>query len=561
MPNFKLSRGKTGCFAVFCLLLITIATSAQTPSNDAYQNQQRARRLLQMDAEIKALPDVEIRCQLRVNILTFVYSNDARSEYAAAEPVLIALFEEMAANEKLLNNRPKYWRNSIALLLRKRAPETAKKIEAKYIKEVDTSMEDYQDLRTKGSADELADLGIARLRPDDHAIFPIIYGDVRQKDLRAAQRMSSAALDLGEKYPGAQQVALLYRIFDAVTVLNGPPAPQSPEAMLRYYRCVVAGARTEIGKPEPNAYVVTVLPLRRAMQKIKQADPALYAEAQAILAQYYKTLSITTLAKQEADDRIEASSDKLETAIAEAEAAKSSLVRDYLWTRASQMAIQKRYYRKAVDLLMKASPDMSILSTPKRRDEYILAMVVRDAMQKQDWDSATYAISNIKDDVERAKAMMEVGSNWGRLDKDPLNPSGALVAEGLDLIEKATPDPYCICQVAEAVRSLSFPTLKTREGYPAQTERAVRIVNRIPTTAADAKAGTPERAEFVRKTLFGALGCITMLFRPLMDSAPRPDAALANQINVKEWRLAANITIEMARKYPMPQTAPPNSTF
>ncbi len=76
MPNIKLFLGKPICFAIFCVLLITVASSAQTPTNDAYDNQQRARRLLEMDAEIKSLPDVEIRCQLRFNILEFIYSKD-----------------------------------------------------------------------------------------------------------------------------------------------------------------------------------------------------------------------------------------------------------------------------------------------------------------------------------------------------------------------------------------------------------------------------------------------------------------------------------------------------
>src|SRR5437870_2209535 len=137
MFNKMLMRMAAGLAVAFCV----IASDAQAPraanvpllDAKSYETQQRARRLLQMEAEIKTLPDVEVRCQLRFNILEFVYSKDARSEYGNAEPILTAFFEDMAANEKQFASRAKYWRNDMALLLRKHAPETAERIEAKYV--------------------------------------------------------------------------------------------------------------------------------------------------------------------------------------------------------------------------------------------------------------------------------------------------------------------------------------------------------------------------------------------------------------------------------------------
>jgi hypothetical protein len=45
---------------------------------------------------------------------------------------------------------------------------------------------------------------------------------------------------------------------------------------------------------------------------------------------------------------------------------------------------------------------------------------------------------------------------------------------------------------------------------------------------------------------------VSYLFRPILNLPPS-DLDLVNQIKVKEWRLAARVEVEKARRYPPPQ--------
>jgi hypothetical protein len=82
------------------------------------------------------------------------------------------------------------------------------------------------------------------------------------------------------------------------------------------------------------------------------------------------------------------------------------------------------------------------------------------------------------------------------------------------------------------------------------------MINRIPTTGENLAAGTPERSEYVSRTVSRALPCIDYLFRPVTPTSPVPDLALAAQINLKEWRLMAQISAERYRRYLRPVNPP-----
>ncbi len=526
------------------------------PTLDAatYENQQRARRLLQMDTEITTLPDVEIRCQLRFNILEFVYTKEARTEYPAAEPLLIAFFEEMAAHEKQLATRTTYWRNSMALILRKYAPETAKMIEAKYVNEVDTSGADYEELRKPG-ADQKAIVGraIERVRTGKN-IWGIIniFETVKRTDKDAAEQIVVAVLDYAEKRPEPEATVLLHQLI--VSPLNPPTLVFSDGNMLRYYQCLVAGADVQLSKAKPDAYLYLLSPLRRALPKLKELDKRLYADAQAAIARYRTSLSKEALAKDEALERIEVSDDGLEQTIAEAESATDQQAKDYFWGWAASRAAQKGEYRQAVELMMKASHNLGMPTRPNGRDEDLLARVARPAIRKRDYDAATYAIDRIQDKLVRAEAMLELGDELGRFAKDRVQ-AVAIVTNALDLMEMTAPGPWSICLVGNS-RYLLMNSGHSPIGLQELTARAVMMVNRIPTQGADAKAGTPERAEFMLKTLSRALGCVGYIFRPVMPGGLAPNPDLASRIKIKEWRLAAEIEAEKARRYPPPASLP-----
>ncbi len=554
MPSTKLSTGKYVCCVIFCTLLFSIIYSAQTPAvDDPYQNQQRAIRLLAFDDEIKTLPDVEIRCQLRFTILQFIYKNEVKSEYPNAEQLLATFFVEMTTNEKLLSPyRIRNWGNSMALLLRNHSPDMAKRIEAKYVHDVDTSEKDFDDLMDgRGNKQEIVNRAIARVAADNDAFRTInLFNSVKRTDKEAAQRIFQAVLDSAEKHPEAPRSAYtMYTMLDAS--LNPPAFTVEPEKMLRYYRCLVASSRIALATSNRQNYSITIDPLRRILPKIKEADKVIYSDGSAVIAKYLETLSKEELRKDSAMERVKTSDDQIEQALTEAEAAPNPQQRDLFLGWAATLAVAKKDYHHAVDLMLKTAPDLGIASRPKGRDEDMINRIVRPAYRNKDYDDAYYAIGHIKDDLIRAKIMMEAGWERGRMNIKGRDEAASYVINALDLLEMTAPDFESISRMGNTRSLLTMLGSKPAMTLDDFTARAVRAINRIPATGADAKPGTPERADYVTKILSPTLSSIDYIFHPVWDSSPCPDPKLADEIKVKEWRLAAKIAAESFRRYPL----------
>lgn len=532
-----------------CLMLASVVAFLPTIStaqtvDSAYENAQRVKALLLLEPEIRSLPDVEVRCQLRFNILEFIYSKEVRSEYGNAEAIMITFFDEMAANEKQLGNRHLFWRNKTAILLRKHDPETAKKIEAKYVPEVDTFGDEFESLRPNSNLAEVVERTIETLnKRQDLGSILNIYEGVRRFSPESGSRILDAALKVSEEQPIPKDAATLDRMVDQV--LN-PPAPTvSEEHLIKYYRILVAASRIELAKPTPDgSYVATMWPLRRALPKIKVVDQGLYSEAQSIVLKYRKSLPKGQLAREEADDRIEAADNKPERAIAEAESATSPEVKDYLWGRASQIAGIQKNYKQAVDLLMKAGPTVGVADQPAARDLRLSTLAYR-AQNSGEYESARYAIGFIKDDTSRARSLLEYSFDFGRMNQIDRPKAVELAFEAIGQLERAGPTPDSICTVGN-IRHIVLPVT-----VGDLTARTVRLVNMVSPGELSVKGSTDQK-ELVMRPLTRMIPCVSHLFRPILNLPPS-DLDLVNQIKVKEWRLAARIEVEKARRFPLAQ--------
>lgn len=537
--------------AVMVLLGLSCAAAGQTKRTtpvDAktYENQQRARRLLALEDDIRTLPDIPVRNQLRHDLLTFIYSNDVRTEFPAADPILMTLLDDLAANEAR-SDAGSYLRNDIALLLRKHDPETAKRVEAKYKFEVDTSRDDSDTIRKKpGDRKAIIDRSIERLRSGRGSSSLIgIYDAVVSVDLVGAGEILAALLDHVEKRSDREAARGLYYLLNS-SLDRHPPASLPAGFMVRYYRCLVASARDDLAAK--NQYVTDELVgLQLVMPEMKETDDALYADARSVIDRYRTTLAPDELARFDAEGRISGADDKVAAAMAAAESAATPASRDYLWYRAAQQAAIQKQYRLATDLIMRSGPELGNVQNGWNRDEY-LRLISMWSSRNLDSVAANYAIGHITGEVVRARAMLEFASFYPGSDVAKQQQQTTL-ANGISLLEMNTPDADSICA---AVNSRSLLAVKG-SGLDDFAARVIRIVNRVPTPGADAKAGTPDRNDFVLRSVTRAMPCVASLFRPAASTGPVPDAALVDKITVKEWRLAATLQAETQRKYPLPR--------
>lgn len=551
MPRHRLSPAKVTCFACWFALSFAVAAVAQTPANQAYENEQRAVRLLQFDKEISSIPEPELRIPLRFNILEFIYTNEVRSQYAAVEPLMSAYFQDLKALEKTLVPGTSYQKNRISLLLRKHYPEMAKIVEAKYMIQVDTSGEDYEELRKEKDPNEIVDRAIERLKNSNSlASASNIYDSARRRSPELGARLLNAALESAEKNPTPDNASWLERL--TTDVLNPPPPEVTPVQMLRYYKILVMAARSELSRAYPTDYFVrTSWPLRRALPNIEKVDPRLYSEGRVIVANYRKFLSKEQVTKEEADDRIEGAPDKLAQAIKEAETASTVELKDYYWSRAAQIASPTREgdHKPAVDLLMKATPTVGT-SDPKSRDQR-LRILAYWAQVFRDYEGAKYAVDRIQDDQIRANALLAYANEFGRMNISERPKAAAIADDAIRQIEKTGPTDRSVCDIGN---SRSLMTLLTPfTNINDLTTRTVQIINEFPSNITKAEPGTTERSEFVTLSTRSMILCSGFIFHPVWTSSAVPNPELANEIKAKEWRLAAQIEAEKYRNYPLTQ--------
>ena len=221
-------------------------------------------------------------------------------------------------------------------------------------------------------------------------------------------------------------------------------------------------------------------------------------------------------------------------------------MRDYFWYRASQLAAIKKDFSRAIELLIKAGPEIPFSGRVMLRDDQFAAIASQAERAKQ-YDAANHAISLIKNDAVRARAMLLTGNEIARMNQAERDRQIVTIDNALSLLEMSIPEPDTICWAGNSryLLTMSRPVV-TLDDF---TARMVRIINRISTAGSDAAAGTPKRDEYVTKILARGLNCVGYIFRPVTSATAPPNPDLIEQIKVKEWRLAAMIQAEISRKY------------
>src|SRR5260221_2427324 len=141
--------------------------------------------------------------------------------------------------------------------------------------------------------------------------------------------------------------------------------------------------------------------LKGALPGIQESAPNLYTEAQAMFVVLDTRLNKNDREREEAYARIEASDDKLQQVIAEAESTNDKDLKESFWNWAAKLAVSGKKYRMAVDLIMKVEPDEKgvILGG----NGFLIYLVIPQAIKDKDFDAAEYALKRVSEDEEKAE--------------------------------------------------------------------------------------------------------------------------------------------------------------
>ncbi|CAN5388329.1 hypothetical protein BH10ACI2_BH10ACI2_19240 [soil metagenome] len=539
-------------------LISTISLNAQAPpkpnatqekpsaaaEEKEYQNRQRARQMLLMKGEIKALEDTAMRCLVRLEIVRFIYENDVRGEFDSADGIAVEYFEDIAANpDQIPEVNAGRWQNFILTMLRQKSPDLAKKVEKKYMAKVDSSVADLQELNESNTR-QIADRTIAKIVSGDVSTYALtIHDKIRTTDPNSADRILAALLGNFEKTADASKFALLLDFIRENYVRPTTPV----ELKSRYLGFVVARARGQVSDADtgPTARFVLRM-LKSALPFIQESLPNLYTEAQAMFVVLDARLNKNNRESEEAYARIEASDDKLRQVIAEAEATNDKDLKESFWDWAARLALEAKKFRMAVDLMMKVGPHDK--AAAYNSNAFLIYHVIPQAIKGNDIEAAEYAIKNISSDDGKADGLFVIAKAY--VDANDKQQAFEMLERALKLVEKGDADPDKVNAIL-----VNLPTaiaIDKTKGFETAS-LAIKIANHLPTPTVDDKVGSASRQKYLGNVLMRVAWALIPAFKVLAKADPGFASATADEFRLKDWKLLAQAVVETERKYPMPQ--------
>ena len=249
--------------------------------------------------------------------------------------------------------------------------------------------------------------------------------------------------------------------------------------------------------------------------------------------------------RDEASARIAASDDKLRQAIAEAEATNDKDLKKFFWHWAARLALEAKKYQMAVDLQMKVEPE-------DNRDTFdinafLIYHVIPQAIEGKNLEAAEYGIKHITDDEGKAEGLFLIAESY--LDADDKQQAFDTLERALKLLDKGEISADKVNTIfGNLSTAIAIDKLKGFE----TASLAIKIANHLPTPTAEDKIGTPSRQKYLENILMPVAWRLIPAFKALAKSDVGFASTTAEEIRSKDWKLLAQVFVEIERKYPMP---------
>jgi hypothetical protein len=519
------------------IVLLTIATGAfaQSPKTSPSAAQQFIVRKQQLvddfELQMKELPYAAVRVYIRYKLAEWLWKK-GKDDTGRAEGLAVKALEEVyTKREELAGSSRFQLTTDLFALLDTHAKETSVRLKAKH------------------ELDEDSDLfsGFGQLKNKD--------GDqaVAQKLINALAKpgninnMVNPLLNSLRAIKSAQFPVVLGTFLDAVesgraTVNNGTlysflmhfNDPQTPPALkARYFALVVARARAATQTPDPIVYPL----LASAITSFGEGSDLL-PEAVALKTALAVAETAANRAQREAQERVDASADKLAAYIEEAEKSENPSLKSSLYRRAAGEAKRTGKFGVAIDVIGKVREI--------DKDEYIkdwadgeLTSIVKLALEKNEVEAALAAADSIDDRIDRADGW-KMAAEYFDAKKDT-----AAARDAIQKMLKIMSEPYTGedgLRVHGLVRMLPTVQKIDKLDLPQAISMTARAINDYPTPGAEDRAGTSKYSNYVFNTMW--LNMSLPRIMPLLLSTDRADAVdLAERINKREVRIVADLVL------------------
>lgn len=526
---------------VFCFSLNTGAQS-QTEKKEIYQNQQRAQSLSFLKNDIKTAEDAPMRCFLRAQIVKFIFERKITTHSETAKSFALDCLDDIAKNPAQFSAaQSAFWKSTIISLLRVNLPGIAAKAEKKYfLSEEDSGLSDFYELNSTSDSNGVANKIISKIANGEisEKILSLFY-KLREKNSDASFRVLDALLKFFENSGNETKFAHAINVLSVYYLGNSTPLELKKRFL---YFAVKLGQNALLESDKSNSYNQGRDILEISLPEIKQVIPAIYEQASAIYLTLDSKISKTSREKKDALQRIEESENQLQQTITEAEAAENKTLKDDLWMSAARLAVEKKEFRTAVDSVMKIESKVEIFNV--WRNQFLVDEVLTSALRENDFESPEYLLKQIEDVNERGRGTLKIASRFVEL-KNSARAFEELEA-ALEILGKAANSTTKVRIFLSAV-PIAAKIDKTKTFDVASA--VIKVINRLPTPSVDEKIETDARQKYVENVLLPNSFNIVAAFKILAKEDATFAFPLAQEIQRREWRLAAEISAEGEKKY------------
>jgi hypothetical protein len=532
-------------FLVALFLFLFSNSFAQQTSNAQLEtklNEQIAYNLNYKKDEIKLIDDSPLRCALNIKIATFIFEKKILNYYDSSNSLLIGCLVDI--KEHVLEfdgSHATFLQAHIFSLLKKYSPNEAEAIEKKYNNDKEQSILSY--LQELDKTNNVGNVTTKIVSDINKGIVPntilFVYFKLQQKSPSDAVRLLDALLPYFENIQNfINYQTIVVPHFSSVYL-----AETTKEATRnRFLQLTIALGQKAIIETENTSLTKTSLDLlRSSIPIIKKQSESDYQKATAIFLTLSSKNALENKEESEIYERIRNSKDKLEQTISEASEVKNTILKDRLWIKAARIALSEKKFQISVECIQKIeSTETQFISW---RYQFLIDDVLPQILKSNDFDSADYLIKQIENSGEKGRALLLVASKYIEL-KDVLT-AQTKIDEAMLLFEKLENNTDKMKLTLSAVGI----ALKVNKNQAFDiVNSTIKTINNIPSPTSDEKIGTESRKKYVNQISLDVSSSLGTSFDLLAKTDNVLAESYASSIQRREWRLSAQISIEMQRK-------------
>jgi hypothetical protein len=480
------------------------------------------------------VPAAGVRVSIRHRLAEWLWKT-GKDDTGRAEALVVKGIEELYEKEDEIEN-PEWLRGPLFALLEKNAKETAARLKAKHFKNAEDDLTNAFDWLEKPGGDKIAaDKVVKYLGGKGHFDSNITFILRNLREMRSPQFPVVLAAVLQAVEAGRISLDIASLQFLA-SDFRDPAVPAGLQR--RYIELVLARARTAVQTSSRESQTLVYL-LGEIVREMGERVPDMVPEAEGLKAALAARTSGAENRRKEAEDRIQASADKLSALIEEAEKAETLSDKNSFYVRAEILAEDTGKFAIAIRVL-------STLRDLNKDDKFYsntwtdqeLARINQLALKKDDVEIAQSARDLIIDEVRRGEAWKDAAVYFkekkNQIDADDaINRSIKILA---DAERENVQRIYALIRLIPAVQKVDKIRLQE------VIVLAAKAINDLPSPGPDDKPGTENFKKYVRAVMAINYNVNSAMSALLKEDKPVA-ADLAGRIQKREVRVLADMLI------------------